>query len=184
MRNPSIAIVLVPALLLGSCASDPTTSEQYLALEQELSSARAVIAEMEQQLADATSERDGMTSRLDGQVRGESIAEMVMNAWAGGDQADIRAVYAEDVRMVVDADTLASNRQELTELIRGVIDFGNTYRQVGPVAEYLASGGDTFIATLVEVVGPGHPTGVPIVGFYRVRDGEVIRHVFIDADDY
>ncbi len=61
---------------------------------------------------------------------------------------------------------------------------GNTYRQVGSVVEYLAADGDLYVATLVEVVGPGHPDGVPVVGFYRVKDGQVIRHVFMDAEHY
>lgn len=69
-----------------------------------------------------------------------------------------------------------------TDPVDGCI--GNTYRQVGSVVEYLAADGDLYVATLVEVVGPGHPDGVPVVGFYRVKDGHVIRHVFMDAEHY
>lgn len=115
---------------------------------------------------------------------GASISEMVMEAWATGDQADIDTVYAENVRMVLDDETLAENREEITSVITGAIGIGNTYRQVGPVAEHLAADGDLYVATLVEVVGIGHPEGVPVVGFYRVRDGKVIRHVFMDAEHY
>ena len=114
-----------------------------------------------------------------------SVSEMVMEAWATAEQADIDAVYAEDVQMVLEGETIAENRQEITSVITGARSFGNTYRQIGPVSEYVAADdGDLYVATLVEVVGTGHPDGDPIVGFYRVRDGKVIRHVFIEAVIY
>lgn len=64
--------------------------------------------------------------------------------------------------------------------IATAIGIGNTYTQVGPVAE----DGDMYIGTLVDVVGGAHPNGDPLVGFYRVRNGEVIRHVFMGAERY
>ncbi len=115
---------------------------------------------------------------------GESVGDLVMEAWSGGDTAAIERIYDTDVVMVLDGDTVAENRQQITEIVEGAIGIGNTYQQIGSVAEYTDSNGDLFIATLVEVVGPGHPTGDPIVGFYRVRDGKVIRHVFMDAAVY
>lgn len=114
----------------------------------------------------------------------KSTAALVMKAWASGDSADIEAVYATDVRMILDTDTLASDREEIAGVITEAIGIGNTYEQVGPVAEYVAADGDTYIATVVKVTGIGHPSGVPVVGFYRVRDGKVIRHVFMDAEHY
>ena len=65
-----------------------------------------------------------------------------------------------------------------------VCHVGNTYRQHGAVIEYKDQEGDLYVGTIVEVKGLGHPTGVPIVGFYRVRGGKVIRHVFMDAEHY
>ena len=124
----------------------------------------------------------GDASAPDGE--GQSVSQMVMEAWATGEQTDIDAVYAENVRMVIDEETLAENREEITSVITSAIRFGNTYQQIGPVSEYVATDGDLYVATLVEVVGAGHPTGDPIVGFYRVRDGKVIRHVFIDSEHY
>lgn len=115
---------------------------------------------------------------------GASVAEAVMAVWATGDQADIDAIYAEDVVMVLDKVTVAEDRTEISSIITGAMGIGNTYTQVGPVAVYVADDGDMYVGTLVEVVGPGHPTGDPIVGFYRVRDGEVIRHVFMEAPSY
>ncbi len=112
---------------------------------------------------------------------GASISALVMQAWETGNQADIDAVYAPDVRMILDQETVADGREELSSLISRVVGT-NTYEQIGPVTAYTANDGDLYIATLVEVVGPDHPQGDPLVGFYRVRDGQVIRHVFIEAE--
>ena len=60
----------------------------------------------------------------------------------------------------------------------------NTYRTVGPVSSYEAADGDLYVTVLVVVTGPAHPRGVPVVGFYRVHDGKVIRHVVMDAEHY
>ena len=81
-------------------------------------------------------------------------------------------------------DVVASNAKELTDAIRGTIGFGNTYKQIGPVAYYEAEDGDLYVAGMVEVKGPGHPNGDPLVGFYRVRNGNVAKHIFMDAEHY
>lgn len=60
----------------------------------------------------------------------------------------------------------------------------NTYRTVGPVSSYEAADGDLYVTVLVVAIGRPHPRGVPVVGFYRVHDGKVIRHVFMDAEHY
>jgi len=44
----------------------------------------------------------GCSSSDSNEEMGASTAEMLMEAWATGDQADIDAVYAEDVRMVLE----------------------------------------------------------------------------------
>ncbi|MDF1596790.1 MAG: hypothetical protein P1T08_11990 [Acidimicrobiia bacterium] len=115
---------------------------------------------------------------------GESIGDVVMEAWSGGDPAAIERIYDTDVVMVLDGDIVAEDRQQITGIIEGAVGIGNTYQLIGSVTEYNASNGDLFVATLVEVVGAGHTTGDPTVGFYRVRDGKVIRHVFMDAAVY
>lgn len=57
-----IAVVAVLGLLLVACSSDPTTSEEYQELEQQL-------ADTEQSLADVTAERDSLAA-----TAGESSA--------------------------------------------------------------------------------------------------------------
>jgi uncharacterized protein (TIGR02246 family) len=114
---------------------------------------------------------------------GAAVADSVMAAWASGDQADIDDIYAEDVVMALDGMTVAESRDEIASVITTAIGIGNTYRQVGPVAVYVAEDGDMYVSSLVEVVGVAHQVGDPVVGFYRVRDGRVIRHIFMDAEN-
>lgn len=122
-------------------------------------------------------------------TQGQDVADSVMEAWATGDAASIAAAYAPAVKVVLvyegTEDVVASNRKELTDAIKGAIGFGNSFEQIGPVAYYESTeDGDVYIAAMVEVKGLAHRAGDPLVGFYRVRDGKVIRHVFLDAEHY
>ena len=120
------------------------------------------------------------------EVECDSVVDAVMVPWATGDAVDVDAIYDPAVRMVVDGDVVATDRAELTAIIVDAVDGGNgnTYTPVGPCSGYLATDGDTYISSLVNVGGRGHPAGVPVVAFYRVRDGLVIRHVAMDAVHY
>ncbi len=115
---------------------------------------------------------------------GSDVSQDVMRAWESGDLADIEAVYDPSVVMIIDGEELASDRDEIGSVIAAAIGLGNTYDQLEPVAVYTAGDGDVYVAGIVEVVGPAHPDGVPLVGFFRVRDGKVVRHVFMDAEHY
>ena len=120
------------------------------------------------------------------EVECETVIDAIMKPWATGDTTDVEAIYDPDVRMVLDGDVVATGREELTSIIVDAVDGGNgnTYTPVGPCSGYLATDGDTYVSGIVNVGGSGHPTGVPVVGFYRVRDGLVIRHVAMDAEHY
>jgi hypothetical protein len=87
-------------------------------------------------------------------------------------------------RAFIDTQIVAENREQLSAEIKGAVAYGNTYERVGPVSEYVANDGDLYVSYMLEVAGTGHPEGVPVVGFLRVRDGQVIRHVFMDAEHY
>jgi hypothetical protein len=115
---------------------------------------------------------------------GQAISDKVMEVWATGDEAQIEAVYDPEVLMMLDKDVLATNRDEIRSTIAGAMGIGNTYEQIGPVIEYQDEEGDLYVATIVEGKGTFHPTGDPVIGFYRVRGGKVIRHIFMYASDY
>jgi hypothetical protein len=120
--------------------------------------------------------------------RGQDVADSVMQAWATGDSASIAAVYDPAVKVVLIYDNtehvIASSAKELIGVIKGAIGLGNTYRQIGPVASYEAKDSDLYVTSMVEVKGLGHPNGDPLVGFYRVRNGKVTKHIFMDAEHY
>jgi hypothetical protein len=115
---------------------------------------------------------------------GQAISDRVMEVWATGDAADIDAIYDPDVTMMLDTDVLATDREEITDVIEGAIHLGNTYRQVGPVIEYVDAIGDMYVGSIVEVNGVAHRKGDPVIGFYRVHDGKVIRHIFLYGPQY
>jgi ketosteroid isomerase-like protein len=112
---------------------------------------------------------------------GTEVSDAVMTAWATADPDDIKAIYADDALFVLDGESVASGVDRFIDMIPTV---ANTYRTVGPVTSYEAADGDLYVTALVVATGPPHPNGVPVVGFYRVHDGKVIRHVFMDAEHY
>lgn len=110
---------------------------------------------------------------------GADVAARVIEAWTTADDEMIEEVYASEVVMSIDGETLAADRDALASTIRSAVDgLGNTYAHVGPVSSYETASGELLVAGIVEVTGPGHPDGDPLVGYYRVRDDQVIRHVF------
>jgi hypothetical protein len=118
---------------------------------------------------------------------GQELSDQVLKAWATGDAASIAATYDPAVKVLLIYDNTVDGgvgTKELTGAIQGAIGIGNTYKQIGPVSTYEAEDGDLYVGTTVEVKGPGHPVGDPLVGFYRVHDGKVIRQIFLDAEHY
>ena len=66
MRRTSILIlVLILGMVLAACSSDPTTSEEYLDLEQELTLAEGQIEDLETQLEAVAAERDELLAYRD-----------------------------------------------------------------------------------------------------------------------
>jgi len=115
----------------------------------------------------------------------QTVAAMIAQAWAPEyDEAKVEAIYDDEVLMMVDNDVYAADREELKSLIRNALGVGNRYAHIGPVIDYVGRDGDLYLAGLVEVSGAGHPNGDPLVGFWRVHDGKVIRHIFLYAPDY
>jgi len=119
---------------------------------------------------------------------GQEVADRVMNAYATGDTASIAAIYDPAVKAVLIYDNaehvVATNSMELTGAIKAGLDYGNTFKLIGPVSTYEAANGDLYVVHIMEVTGPGHPNGDPLVGFFRVHNGKVIRQIGLDAAHY
>ena len=100
MRNRIIPFVVVLLLLVAGCSSsDPTTSDEYAALEQEL-------AQSEAQVAEVTAERDALIAEAEAAASEDDMATAVPDdvaaltvAWGdainSGDGA-VTALYTEN----------------------------------------------------------------------------------------
>jgi hypothetical protein len=64
-RKSSLILVLIIGLVLAACSADPTTSEDYQDLEQDLTAAQGQIDDLESQLASVTAERDELMAEPD-----------------------------------------------------------------------------------------------------------------------
>lgn len=79
-----------------------------------------------------------------------------MSAWASGDTAAIKALYAPNVQFVAEypgrpASQVDTTRAAVIETIRHAIAGGVTYTQVGPVTSYTTANGDMYVSSIVEV---------------------------------
>lgn len=108
-----IAAVAVLGLLVGACSSDPTTSDEYMAMAQQL-------ADTQQQLADVTAERDTLLATT------QQLSERHFKSQATEDAAwailrDPESVGTE--QQVVDAlDALAVPGAVMEDAALGSID--------------------------------------------------------------
>jgi hypothetical protein len=69
-RIPLLAsiVVVVPMVMSGCSSSDPTASDEYAALNQELTQTNQELAQTKDQLADITVERDALAAEADSEV--------------------------------------------------------------------------------------------------------------------
>jgi hypothetical protein len=115
----------------------------------------------------------------------QAISDMIAQAWTPEyDEAKVEAIYDPEVLMMIDMEVYAADREEIKSLIRSALGAGNRYTQIGQEIDYVDEDGDLYLASIVEVTGVAHQTGDPVIGFWRVRDGKVIRHIFMFAPDY
>lgn len=119
---------------------------------------------------------------------GQQVSNRVLNAYATGDAASIVATYDPAVKVILIYDgtehVIASNIEEQTGVIKDAIAIGETLKQIGPVSTYEAANGDLYVAHTLELTSPYHPDGIPLIGFYRVHNGKVIRQIGIDTEHY
>lgn len=115
---------------------------------------------------------------------GQTVSDNVLQAWRTGDVDDMKAAYAPTVEFVMDDASSTLTREQLRANIQtnltmaGLWDEPDAVQQIGPVAEYTDGDGDLYVTSMVDV------NGSPMSGFYRVRDGKVISHVFLTVRDY
>lgn len=85
--------LVVVGLLVSGCSGDPTASEEYEELEDQLAAAQ-------QQLAEVTVERDDLAGQLAAEIDVPFDLEAFASAQGSGDADQIRAFYTEDAVMM------------------------------------------------------------------------------------
>mgnify|MGYP001825831688 FL=1 len=85
--------LVVVGLLVSGCSGDPTASEEYEELEDQLAAAQ-------QQLAEVTVERDDFAGQLAAEIDRPFDLEAFASAQGSGDADQIRAFYTEDAVMM------------------------------------------------------------------------------------
>ncbi len=91
MKRTVVASIAVLVLVAAGCSSsDPTTSDEYQALEQELALADQQLAETEQELADAEAQAVAISAERDALAQATDSSDRHDNAARG--QAEIRAI--------------------------------------------------------------------------------------------
>lgn len=94
-KKSSLILVLILGLVLAACSADPTTSEEYQDLEQDLIAAQGQIDDLEAELASVTAERDELMAEPDVPAEVLAIPDEWLEANQRGDGSivDLYAPY-------------------------------------------------------------------------------------------
>lgn len=114
----ALAFVCVTGLMVGACSTDPTSSEEYEVLDQELDVGQ-------QQIEELTVERDELAALRERLETAEVVAP-VLGDFAGVDPELVEPEQYESWTGVVELDSAveAVNDPQLTELYSEHIDEG------------------------------------------------------------
>ena len=180
MRRPSIliSVVVVLSLVMSGCSSDdPTTSDEYAALEQELAQANQDLAQAEILLAEAAAEHDAAVALR------ETIAEVETN-----ETAKVEAFLTKDLDAMMDSFTddvvfidktfgdHVVGRDEYREMNAQVIKWADP--DATKVVDRFVSEDGTRAVAIWEWIGTnyfGKEFDLPFVLIHEYRDGKVAR---------
>ena len=178
MRQIVLPVGIALLLVLGGCSSeDPTTSDEYAALEQELARANQDLAHAESLLAEAAAERDSAVALR------ETIAEVETN-----ETAKVDAFLTKDLDAMMDSFTddvvfidktfgdHVVGRDEYREMNAQVIKWVDP--DATKVVDRFVSEDGTRAVAIWEWIGTnyyGKEFDLPLVLIHEYRDGKVAR---------
>jgi hypothetical protein len=178
MRKRVVSAAIALVLVMGGCSSsDPTTSDEYAALEQELAQANEDLAEAEVLLTDAAAEHDAVVAL------NETIAAVEAN-----ETANIEAFLSKDVDALMDTFTddvvfvdetygdYVEGKDAYTRMNAIVMEF--TDPEETEVLDHFISEDGTRAASTWEWVGInywGNPFSLPHSIINEYRDGKIAR---------
>jgi hypothetical protein len=184
MRKRVVSAGIALVLVTGGCSSsDPTTSDEYAALEQELAQANEDLAEAEVLLADAATESDAAVAMP------EIIAEVEAN-----ETANIEAFLSKDLDALMDTFTddvvfvdetygdYVEGKDAYTKMNAIVMEF--TDPEGTEVLDHFISEDGTRAASTWEWVGInywGNPFSLPHSIINEYRDGKIARQTIYYA---
>ena len=182
-------VPLAAALLLiaGCGSSDPTTSDEYTELEQELAQTEALLTEV-------TAERDERISQAAATAReadesAEIIAAVEANetayiaAWQAQDLVALMETYAEDAVFVDETfGDYLEGKARVKEMYKYVITFADPDGK--DVYDRFVSEDGTWAASTWEWVGTnfnGMRFDLPTALIHEYRDGKIVRETIYYA---
>jgi hypothetical protein len=153
-RVPIAAVSLVAALLLGACASesDPTTSDEFVAVSAELDESAATLEQTQSELADA--EEDLATEQAAHAKTMDELSAAETEATQAGEERDAALAEAEALRIqydpeiraelsaAVDAEVAAACALATTDLeasIPSLVNYDEAWSPVASEADVIAA---------------------------------------------
>jgi len=188
-RVTSIAVALL-LLVVTACSSDPTTSDDYEALEQEVAQANRELAQANRELAQAEGLLAGVTAERDAAVAlNEIIEEATSNetahfeAFLAKDLDALTDTYTEDVIWV---DETYGDYIEGKDAVRGMLS--NVIKFTDPnasgVLNRFISEDGTRAASTWEWTGTnffGRSFDLPFALIDEYRDGKIVKQTIYYA---
>lgn len=178
MRARFLLLILPALLVLAACSSaDPTSSDEYTALEQELATATAQLMEFQAELAQITAERDALALEMaSGQARYEKTA-----------------ANAERVAEIIDDPDAFGTREEALDQLMTLVASPDTVMDdtafgAVPMRQAWSNtlwGSDATIKTWVKwMCADGTQAGSLWTWTGESRSGEPFELIGINLDDY
>lgn len=178
MRKRVVSIAIALVLVMGGCSSiDPTTSDEYAALEQELAQANQNLAEAEVLLANAAAEHEAAVAMRETIAEVEANETAKIEAWMAKDIDAMTNTFTDDVVFV--DETFRDHVVGMDEWRRingTVIKFADP--DATKVLDRFVSEDGTRAVAVWEWIGTnfyGKPFDLPFVLIHEYRDGKVAK---------
>ena len=180
-------VVAVAFVVVGCTSSDPTASDEYAAIEQDLIEAQALIADVESDLAAITAERDALAAQIAASAPG--IAQVEANEKAHFDaimSKDLEAMMATYTDDAVFVDETFGDWIEGTEALTRFNDVVLTMTdpEATEIIESYVSADGTRATSVWSWIGTsyfGNPFDLPMVLVHEYRDGLIAKQTIYYA---
>ena len=184
MRKRVVSAAIALVLVMGGCSSgDPTTSDEYAALEQELAQTTQDLAEAEALLAEIAAEHDEAVALSETIAGVEANETANIEAFLSKDLDALMDTFTDDVVFVDETyGDYVEGKDAYTRMNAIVIEF--TDPEGTEVLDHFISEDGTRAASTWEWVGInywGNPFSLPHSIINEYRDGKIARQTIYYA---